>query len=210
MSVNEKNLPSFTLDQVIAFAFMSNRLDAIKLDNSDRRYLVLKTEAVPHPDDKAYYVPLYDLLDNKAALGAILYQLMSRNLNSYNICGRAPETAAKDELKKATASDLVRWMAENSDETPYCYQAVTLKEMLDELPPYIRATPGLVIEAMEQSGYYSFPKQIRPGGAKAKKLRVWLHHGVENQRGLGPAQVQRLYMEERLEYSLKPRVHVVD
>jgi hypothetical protein len=69
MSVNEKNIPSFILEQVIAFAFMSNRLDAIRLDNSDRRYLVLKTEAMPHKDDKAYYVPLYDLLEDKAALG---------------------------------------------------------------------------------------------------------------------------------------------
>jgi hypothetical protein len=199
MSVNEKNLPSFTLDQVIAFAFMSNRLDAIRLDNSDRRYLVLKTEAMPHEDDTAYYVPLYDLLDNKAALGAILHQLMTRNLGGYNICGRAPETAAKDELKRVTASDLVRWMAENSGETPYSYQAVTLKEIEEAMPHHIRCSIGHIIEAMEQSGYYSFPKQIRPGGAKAMKLRVWLHPSVEGREGLAPIQVQHLYVSERPE-----------
>jgi hypothetical protein len=197
MSVNEKNIPSFILDQVIAFIFMSNRLDAIKVDISDRRYLVLKTEAKPHPDDKAYYTRLYDLLDDKAAMGAILHQLMTRDLGSYNICGRAPETAAKDELKKVTALDLARWMAENSDEPPYSYKVVMLKEIADKMPHHIRVSTGHIIEAMEQSGYYAFPQQIRPGGRAAPKLRVWVHPSVENQRDLTPAQVQQLYMDER-------------
>jgi hypothetical protein len=135
---------------------------------------------------------------------------MNRDLKGYNICGRAPETAAKDELKKATASDLVRWMAENSDEIPYCYRAVTLKEMLDQLPPYVRAAPGLVTEAMEQFGYYSFPKQIRPGGAKAKKIRVWLHPSVKGREKLAPVRVQRLYVSERPEkYDPATKLRVV-
>jgi hypothetical protein len=199
MSVNEKNLPSFILDQVIAFAFMSNRLDAIRVDNSDRRYLVLKTEARPHPGGIPYYIRLYDLLNNKAALGAILHQLMTRDLRGYNICGRAPETAAKDELKRATASDLVKWMAENSDEEPYSYKAVTLKEIEEAMPRHIRCSTGQIIEAMEQSGYYSFPKQIRPGGAEAKKKRVWLNPSVEGREALAPIRVQQLYVRERPE-----------
>jgi hypothetical protein len=160
MSVNEKNLPSFTLEQVIAFAFMSNRLDAIKLDTSDRRYLVLKTEAMPHKDDKAYYVPLYDLLDNKVALGAILHQ--------------------------------------NSGETPYSYQAVTLDEISEAMPHHIRGSTGYMIEAMEQSGYWAFPQQIRPGGGReARKIRVWLHSSVEGRETLSPGQVRQIYKDER-------------
>ena len=197
MSVNEKNLPSFTLDQVIAFAFMSNRLDAIRVDTSDRRYLVVKTEAMPRLD--SYYTQLYGLLNDKAALGAILHQLMNRDLRGYNICGRAPETAAKDELKRVTAPDLVRWIAKNSDETPYSYQAVTLKEIVEAMPRHIHASTGYIIEAMEQSGYYAFPQQIRPGGRAGQKIRVWLHPNVEDQRGLGPARVQQLYVGERPE-----------
>jgi hypothetical protein len=210
MSVNEKNLPSFILDQVIAFVFMSNRLDAIRVDNSDRRYLVLKTEARPHPGGDAYYTRLYDLLEDKAALGAILHQLMTRNLKGYNICGRAPETAAKDELKKATASDLVKWIAENSGETPWSYKAVTLKEIEDEVPQRIRVGTGHIIEAMEQSGYWACPKQIQPGGRGGKKLRVWLHPSVEGREALAPAQVQRLYVDERPEkYSAEGRLRLV-
>jgi hypothetical protein len=171
MSVNEMNLPSFILDQVIAFAFMSNRLDAIKVDNSDRRYLVLKTEAMPHPGGDAYYTRLYDLLDDKVALGAILHQLMTRDLKGYNICGRAPETTAKDELKKATASDLVKWIAENNGETPYSYQAVTLAEIAEAVPRYIMGnrSTGAISEALEQMGYWAFPQQIRPGGRQGEE-----------------------------------------
>ena len=170
---------------------------------------MLKTEAKPQLD--AYYTALYALLDDKVALGAILAQLMTRDLGSYDIRGRAPETAAKDELKRMTALDLARWIAENSDETPYSYQAVTLKEIADAMPHHIRCSTGYMIEAMEQSGYYAFPQQIRPGGRAAKKLRVWLHPGVENQRELDPAQVQQLYVDERPEFSAtRPRVVVKD
>jgi hypothetical protein len=197
MSVNEKNLPSFILDQVIAFAFMSNRLDAIRVDMSDRRYLVVKTEAVPKPN--GYYTRLYGLLEDRVALGAVLHQLMTRDLGGYDIRGRAPETTAKDELKRVTASDLVRWMAENSDETPYSYRVVTLKEIAEALPRHVRVGTGFMIEAMEQAGYWAFPQQIRPGGRDAKKKRVWLHPGVEGREEMGPGQVQQLYVEERPE-----------
>jgi hypothetical protein len=193
MSVNEKNLPSFILDQVIAFAFMSNRIDAIRVDMSDRRYLVLKTEAVPKPD--AYYTRLYGLLEDRVALGAVLHQLMGRDLKGYNICGPAPETVAKGEMKKATASDLVKWMAENSGEPPYSYQVVMMREIEEAVPRHVRAGPGYIIEAMEQLGYYAFPHQIRPGGRKGKKRRVWLHPSVG--RGLMTGEVRQMYMKER-------------
>jgi hypothetical protein len=136
-------------------------------------------------------------LDDKVALGAILAQLMARDLRHYNICGRAPETAAKEELKKATASDLVQWIAENSGEVPYSYQAVTLQEITDAMPRHIRAGTGYIKKAMEQSGYRRFPEQIRLGGRGTEKIRVWLHPDVENRETLGPAQVRQLYVNER-------------
>jgi hypothetical protein len=195
--VDEKNLPGFMIDQVIAFVMMSNRLDAIKLDMGDRRYLVVKTEAVPHPDGDAYYVPLYGMLEDKEKLGAVLHQLMTRDLKGYNICGRAPETVAKGEMKRATVSDLALWMAENGGEEPYSYQAVTMKEIEDALPKRIRVGTRLMKEAMEDRGYWRFPEQIHPGGRAGKKRRVWLGPGVA--RGLTTGEVQQLYKKEREE-----------
>jgi hypothetical protein len=212
MMVNEKNLPMFTIEQVIAFAMMSNRLNAIKLDISDRRYLVVKTEAEPHPGGIPYYIRLYDLLKDKAALGAILHQLMGRDLRGYNICGRAPETAAKEEMRKATASDLAHWIAENSGEVPYSYQAVTMEEIGEAVPRYIMGnrSTGFIREALEESGYYRFPQQIRLGGRKADRKRVWLHPSVEGREALAPVQVRQIYVAERPgKYDQTSGLHVV-
>jgi hypothetical protein len=208
MMVNEKNLPMFTIEQKIAFAMMSNRLNAIKLDISDRRYLVVKTETEPHPDGIPHYIRLYDLLEDKVALGAILHQLMNRDLEGYNISGRAPETVAKEEVKKATASDLVKWIAENSGTIPYSYQAVTLEEIAAAVPSYIMGnqSTGAIKEAMEESGHYRFPQQVRLGGRDADRKRVWLHPSVEGRAELAALQVREIYLSERTE---KPGLHVV-
>jgi hypothetical protein len=64
---------------------------------------------------------------------------------------------------------------------------------------------------MEQFGYWKFSKQIRPGGAKAKKKRVWLHPSVEGREKLSPARVQRLYVKERpKKYDPATKLEVVE
>jgi hypothetical protein len=196
MTVNEKNLPVFQLEQQIAFAFMSNAADAIPVDTSDRRYLVLETKATPHPEP-GYYKRLYvDLLNDEAALGAILFELLSRGLGAYDISGRAPETAAKYELKKATASDLVKWIRERDGEPPFSLRTTTMREIEAELPPAMRGRTGVTIKALEDLGYKPFAQQIRPRGDRhSDKIRVWLRPEFAATKP-SMAEVRFIYNEE--------------
>jgi hypothetical protein len=196
MVVNEKNLPTFTLEQVIAFAFMSNKPDAIEIDTSDRRYLVLETEAAPHVEGDAYYARLYALLDDPVALGAILHALMTRDLKGYNICSRAPETAAKYRLQKATASDIMQCMREHDGEAPFRYKVVRVAEIDSVLPRHMHRSTNKIIEALKALGYTSFEEPIEPG-KDGERFRVWLHPARENRDSLSIEDVQAQYRAER-------------
>lgn len=182
MTVNEKNLPTFVIDQCIAFAFMSNKPDAIELDNGDRRYLVLETKAKVHPDGSSYYQKLYGkndvggLLQDRKALGAVLSALMTRDLGKYDIAGPAPWTAAKVAMKDASANDIGQYMQQHIGQKPFSNRVVTMDEITAALPKFMqpRLSMKTLREALEYLDGVAWPDQIRPDGRDGDKLRVWL------------------------------------
>jgi hypothetical protein len=203
MTVNEKNLPTFVIDQVIAFAFMSNKPDAIELDNSDRRYLVLETMAKVHPGGTAYYQKLYGkndvggLLQDRKALGAILDQLMNRDLGKYDIAGPAPWTAAKVAMKDASANDIGQWINQHIGQKPFSNRVVTVDEITAALPKFMqpRLTMKTIREALEYLGGIPWSDQIRPDGRNGDKLRVWLL-GEAVEKCKSSADVLKMYRED--------------
>jgi hypothetical protein len=211
MTVNEKNLPTFVIDQVIAFGFMSNQPDAIEIDNSDRRYLVVETKAQVHPDGQAYYHRLYGtptrgkgnqggVLQDPAALGAILYALENRDLKGYSITDRAPDTAAKIAMKAASANDIAQWMTSHSGEAPFNYQVVTLDEIVLSLPSFMKGRVSMktLREAMEYHKAFNWPVQIRPNATRGGKISVWLQgEAAEQARGGLVPDVLSIYRAER-------------
>jgi hypothetical protein len=177
VNIDEKNMPPFTLDQVMAILLMTNSRRAIRADDTDRRYAIVSTDAVPH--DQAYYVRLFDLLDDKAALAAIAWQLLHRELGTYTAAGRAPNTLAKREMTANSSGDLEQWMIENADNAPLCYRLVSIDEIIQRLPADLRqgkqgALRGDVRDVLTRKfNGLAHPEQIRPNGRNGDKLRVW-------------------------------------
>jgi hypothetical protein len=198
--VNEKNIPTFMLDQVVAFFLMSNKPDPIQPDMHDRRYLTLETKARPHPGGIAYYSRLYALLKDPEALGAILVELLERKLpDSYSIVGPAPDTEAKRAMTAASAEGVAQWMLEHQDEPPCSYRVVTVNEIFQWLPRHLQTARTLanVKEALtEFFNAEPWPEQIRPRGRQGEKLRVWVMH-ADKQADLKSADVLRMYREDR-------------
>jgi hypothetical protein len=210
MTVNEKNLPTFVIDQCIAFAFMSNKPDAIEIDNTDRRYLVLETVAAVHKLGTAYYQKLYGkndiggLIRDRAGLAAILWALMNRPLGKYDIAGPAQWTDAKTAMKAASANDIAQWMHQNSAQPPFCHRVVTMDEIAAALPSFMRGriTMKGLREALEHFGGLSWPTQIEPdsrsGGETRNRLRVWLLGSAADEwrKGVSIPKVTEMYRED--------------
>jgi len=133
IKVNDKNIKRITIDNCFGFFGMTNDDAAIPLDNTDRRYLVVRTNAVPK--DKAYYDALYlGLLNDRAALAAIAHELLHRDIGTYSAADRAPYTAAKGDMIIAGLGDLESWMVERGGEWPLNGRIIRLQDVEEVLP----------------------------------------------------------------------------
>jgi hypothetical protein len=134
ITVHDKHIRSAKMDNVLAFGLMSNKGD-YPLDNNDRRYLVIETPAVVHPDGIGYYEPLYELLDDPTALGAIKWQLEHHTLaKGYKITGNAPATDAKAEMMVAGRNDIETWLHEHKPTS----ELVTLDDVMEGMPTSLK------------------------------------------------------------------------
>lgn len=175
LKINEKNMPQLTIPDVIAYLFFSNKMDALPLDDSDRRYQIEATEA--KPKDRAYYVRLYDGLDDPVNLAAIKWQLENRPLGQYTAAGAAIPTEAKTQMIEESATDLQSYMVENADVPPFSYRLATLSEIKEAIPSYARPRWGFSSAVRDvirrRFNGVQLPTQIEPTGRAGRKLRVW-------------------------------------
>lgn len=143
IKVNDKNIKRVTIENCFGIFAMTNGDAAIPLDNSDRRYLVVRTEAEPR--DQAYGESLYNgLLKDPAAIGAIAYELMNRDLSEYSGESRAPDTEAKAEMIIAGLTDLESWMVENAGSWPLNGRVICINDIIDVLPRRLERVARLI------------------------------------------------------------------
>jgi hypothetical protein len=133
ISVNEKNLPQREVDNCFGVFAMTNNDAAITIDASDRRYLVLRTNA--RPKSKPYYSALYARLSDPASVAAVAYSLLQRDVGEYDGRQSAPRTKAKEMMIEAGQSDLETHIIESRDDYPFNCRLTTVKDITESLPP---------------------------------------------------------------------------
>jgi hypothetical protein len=94
VQINPKNLPRREEANHINIVFLSNELQPLALDNSDRRYLVVYT---PRAKDFAYYKRLGQWRDS-GGLEAFYHYLLTYPLKDFDPYAPAPLTDAKTAL----------------------------------------------------------------------------------------------------------------
>lgn len=140
VSINEKNMPRFDMPNVFGFIAMTNLDAAISLDKTDRRYVVVRTDAMPK--DPGYYQTLYAKLRDPDAIAAVAYSLMNRQLGRYSGAGPAPMTLAKKQMIYAGYSDLEQFMLSSTHIWPFNGRIVTIEDFVDAIPPEIARKAG--------------------------------------------------------------------
>lgn len=141
ISINEKNMPKFEMENCFGVIAMTNDDAAITLDLTDRRYLVLRTEATAR--DVSYYDTLYATLNDPVAVAAVAYALQTRDVGAYNGAGRAPLTEAKSDMITTGFSELETWMIENRNKYPLSGRVTCVRDVAAILPPRLERLPRL-------------------------------------------------------------------
>lgn len=112
--VEEKYARSYVLTDTVNYIFFSNHVDALKIDEHDRRLFVILNDK--KENDAGYYVKLYSVLENIDQLTAIYNYLMSYDLTDFNPKIRPEMTEGKKLMLKTTASELSLFLEEMKEE----------------------------------------------------------------------------------------------
>jgi hypothetical protein len=198
ISVNEKNVPQKEAENCFGMIAMTNDDAAISLEDSDRRYLVLRTDADPRSEE--YYTTLYRKLEDPAAVAAVAYALMKRDLGAYDGRGKAPFTEAKRQMINAGLSDLEHHMMDNQGTWPLNGRVIQVKDVMDTMPNRLTGKSGrahATIAAVLRKRY----RGVEVGRFKLKdgsQARLWVINGsaITNIEGWQD-QIAAIYEKDR-------------
>lgn len=147
ISINRKGVDTHKMETCFGIMAMTNNDAALMLDNSDRRYLIVRTEVKPRGAD--YYAVLYGKLNDPAAMSALMFALMSRELGEYSGEQAAPATAAKQGMLEAGASDLEVFMVEHSTDYPFNGAMVCMDDIINVLPKRLESRSARLFSSIK-------------------------------------------------------------
>src|SRR5262249_46823150 len=108
----------------------SNHLDALKIDNADRRWLVVETQAKQREPE--YYERLWAHIDSEADLAAVKWVLRHRG-GELDPKGEAPLTGGKRERVEQALPDEEAYLLElfEDGEAPFDFDLVRRTDLID-------------------------------------------------------------------------------
>lgn len=175
--INDKGMPTYSIDNCFGLMCMTNHENALRLDTTDRRYMIVRTEAVPR--EQAYYDRMYGLLQDETFIAAVAHELMTRDLKGYNGQAAAPVTVAKKEMIKAGLTGLEDWLESERENAPFKYDLVSIQDDIMPIIPPALSNPSNVQTVAEflrrQLRGRPFDMQHRLKGGR--KVRLWALHG---------------------------------
>jgi hypothetical protein len=197
--INVKGIPQYEVPNAAAFLAYTNNLDALQLDMTDRRWLVLWSPAEARED--AYYVALSAWLRGPGT-AAVVRWLLQRDLSGFAAEGRAPTTAAKVEMRELAANPVEAWVVTAVRESipPFATDLVTIEKALDALPRHLsvhKPTDKKVRAALRTAGAQPLGQfRIGKSVGAGDRARIWALRNFESYVNLGPAEIAILYHEQ--------------
>jgi hypothetical protein len=117
LRVNAKYMPEYEIPDCINYLFTSNSIDALFLEDSDRRYFVHEVQAKPKDKEEGFYQD-YDIWLNHSGGAEYLFHYLRNlpGLDAFEPGEPAMRTKAKDRMTADSLSDLGTWVRELRDE----------------------------------------------------------------------------------------------
>jgi hypothetical protein len=106
--IKKKYIDAYPVRDCSNFLFTSNHVDALFLEDSDRRFCIVEVEGDPLP------LSFYKELDRWRKAGGpahVLDELLRLDLTGFDPRAKAPTTRAKEEMIAASRSDVADWVA---------------------------------------------------------------------------------------------------
>jgi hypothetical protein len=176
IEVNIKNVNAHKIENYMAMMAITNHRDAMPMEESERRWLVVETFA--DTADAAYYNRLWPILESPDALAAIAYQLQNRNLGDYNASLPPVRTDARAQMIELSRSDLEHWLYDMQKNPPLSYQITTLTDIIEAMPQSLQKSSRLrtVLQTfVREKVNGEMLRQVRIGNGN--RVRLWALNG---------------------------------
>lgn len=204
-TIREMYRPPYEQPNRFNFLFFTNHRDSILIDNSDRRYCILKTDALPHPEGNGYYGPLFEWTRNNS--GAISHYLANRPLGNFKPKAHAPMTAGKKALVFQSMMPIDQFIHEQVEAKEYPCQwdvlspSILVKPLNDH---NIRATPKDVATAFQRLEY----AKLGRAEIGEEKINLWAVRGRDIYLEMTVTQLRQVWLSQVNGQPMEPTVAV--
>lgn len=201
-TIREMYKPPYEQPNRFNFLFFSNHKDPIIIDNTDRRYCILKSNAPPHPDANAYYAPLFDWA--RANASVISHYLHNRPLTNFKPQAHAPMTEGKRALIKTSMPPIDQHIYDHvgAGEWPCKWDLLTPSVLIRPLKEEANlgtVNAKLVSDAFERLGYLKLDRQRV--SLTDFKVNLWAVRNFGTYKDMTNDQLRQAWAEQTKRYT---------
>ena len=168
-TMNPKCAPMHTEYNACRWLVFSNHLNAIPLDETDRRFEVAIIEA--QPQSQSYYSNLYSHLENPAFIASVANLLKTRNIQGFNPGARPELSESKKRMIEESKSESQKLAEEIVKFWPF--DVIILDDIYEILTT--TSADKSVRPICDQVGMISYPTSLRVFGNK-HRCRIIRNH----------------------------------
>lgn len=205
--INKKYQPDYTVRDTINYFFTSNHIDAVYMEDDERRFFVHEVLGPKLVDVDAVKVKQYDRwLKSGEAARAVFYHLLNLDLTGFDPFAPAPNTASKHVMVAASRTEVEAWCFKLKEDPDTCLRAggntipyglfrcedlINIYAGDDGKKPYVKT----MANALRKAGFQKAAKdQSCP--TKEGKINLWAVRD-ESMVNKSAAQVGATYDAER-------------
>ena len=199
-NIREMFKPTYSQPNRFNIIMFTNHDDALLIDNKDRRYCFLRTDA--KLTNIEYYESLWEWTRKTSSIQALLAYMLQRDLSKFNPKAKAPMTEAKKDLIKISRSSLEEWIATGiEDESfPFNSDLIAVRHLRSRkiCPPGLdKYSDHKFADALRKCGAVQYPTRIIL--ADKSKATLWILRRPDMWKNESPEMVRRQYEKHNLD-----------
>lgn len=161
--IRDLNRAAFEYPNRFNMLFLTNFIDALPIDDDDRRFLMVKTTNDKNTDE--FYSKVVAWMGDGMNISALLYYFNNVDLSDFNAKGKAPMTPTKQESIGSNLNPLEEYVINRMADLAYPFnrELVSVRHLRSRgvMPPgFDRYSDYKVAQALKKAGALLIEKQV--------------------------------------------------
>lgn len=197
LRIEDKGFPLYTIPNRLNLIAFTNHSDALPIEKTDRRWMVLFSDPAPFESDqqqRAYYAKLFAAVE---AEGSAFKQFLQTRKVALDPKGHAPMTKGKEEMRRLSLGDVEQTLEEmlGSRDAPFDFDLVRVEDLLGCMPKAPNVQKRVIKWLKEEAGAREHTRYTKSDGSGRKSWTLWSIRDHDKWLEAGPAGRIDAYLE---------------